>query len=87
MANVASPLTYLNNREYGLLPDFKSEFFKSRLNVAKNLYRRDLVCHFGCVNAIEFSSNGELLISGIYFLSFSIVIAVSPSLIYNVPIY
>ncbi|CAB3245620.1 unnamed protein product [Arctia plantaginis] len=64
MANVASPLTYLNKREYGLLPDFKSDLFKTRLNVAKNLYRRDLVCHFGCVNAIEFSSNGELLVSG-----------------------
>ncbi|XP_075982813.1 DDB1- and CUL4-associated factor 5 [Anticarsia gemmatalis] len=64
MANIASPITYLNKREYGLLPNLKSEFFKKRLDAAKNLYRRDLVCHFGCVNAIEFSSNGELLVSG-----------------------
>ncbi|XP_060805349.1 DDB1- and CUL4-associated factor 5 [Amyelois transitella] len=64
MANAANPLPYLNKREYGLLLDFKSHLFNKRLNAAKNLYRRDLVCHFGCVNAIEFSSNGELLVSG-----------------------
>ncbi|XP_063895753.1 DDB1- and CUL4-associated factor 5 isoform X2 [Helicoverpa armigera] len=63
MANIANPLSYLNRREYGLLPDIKSQFFNKRLNAAKNLYRRELVCHFGCVNAIEFSSNGELLVS------------------------
>ncbi|CAH2045158.1 unnamed protein product, partial [Iphiclides podalirius] len=64
MANVANPLPYLTKREYGLIPDLKSQLFNKRLNAAKNLYRRDLVCHFGCVNAIEFSSNGELLVSG-----------------------
>ncbi|KAJ8714122.1 hypothetical protein PYW08_007742 [Mythimna loreyi] len=64
MANIANPISYLNRREYGLLPDIKSQFFNKRLNAAKNLYRRELVCHFGCVNAIEFSSNGELLVSG-----------------------
>ncbi|XP_068618967.1 uncharacterized protein [Battus philenor] len=64
MANIANPLPYLTKREYGLIPDIKSQLFSKRLNAAKNLYRRDLVCHFGCVNAIEFSSNGELLVSG-----------------------
>uniref|UniRef100_A0A2A4JBV0 Uncharacterized protein n=1 Tax=Heliothis virescens TaxID=7102 RepID=A0A2A4JBV0_HELVI len=64
MANIANPVSYLNRREYGLIPDIKSQFFNKRLNAAKNLYRRELVCHFGCVNAIEFSSNGELLVSG-----------------------
>ncbi|XP_026314995.1 DDB1- and CUL4-associated factor 5 isoform X2 [Hyposmocoma kahamanoa] len=64
MANIASPLPYLTKREIGALPGLKSQFFNKRLNAARNLYRRDLVCHFGCVNAIEFSSNGELLVSG-----------------------
>ncbi|CAK1583761.1 unnamed protein product [Parnassius mnemosyne] len=64
MANIANPLPYLTKREYGLIPNIKSQLFNKRLNAAKNLYRRDLVCHFGCVNAIEFSSNGELLVSG-----------------------
>lgn len=66
MANKASPLPYLTKREIGALPGLKSQFFNKRLNAAKNLYRRDLVCHFGCVNAIEFSSNGELLVSGTF---------------------
>lgn len=66
MANMANPLPYLTKREYGLLPNLKTQLFENRLNAAKNLYRRDLMCHFGCVNAIEFSSNGELLVSGIF---------------------
>lgn len=66
MANIASPLPYLQKRECGILPDLKSQLFNNRLNAAKNLFRRDLVCHFGCVNAIEFSNNGELLVSGNY---------------------
>ncbi|KPI92221.1 DDB1- and CUL4-associated factor 5 [Papilio xuthus] len=64
MANIANPLPYITKREYGLITDVQSQLFSKRLNAAKNLYRRDLVCHFGCVNAIEFSSNGELLVSG-----------------------
>lgn len=64
MANIANPITYINKRQYGLLSNIKTELFVRRLNAAKNLYRKDLVCHFGCVNAIEFSCNGELLISG-----------------------
>lgn len=71
MANIANPLPYLTKREYGLIPDIKSQLFGKRLNAAKNLYRRELVCHFGCVNAIEFSSNGELLVSGKYILYFN----------------
>lgn len=66
MANIISPVPYLTRRELGLVPDIKSHFFNNRLNAARNLYRRDLVCHYGCVNAIEFSNNGELLVSGIF---------------------
>lgn len=68
MANISSPITYLNKREYGL-SEVKSQLFTNRLNAAKNLYRKDLVCHFGCVNAIEFSKNGELLVSGNKFIN------------------
>lgn len=64
MANIASPFTYITKREYGFLHNLKAQLFNKRLDAAKNLYRRDLVCHFGCVNAIEFSGNGELLVSG-----------------------
>ncbi|CAH2245079.1 jg15917 [Pararge aegeria aegeria] len=64
MANLSNPLPYITKRECGLLYDLRAEIFNKRLFAAKNLYRRDLVCHFGCVNAIEFSANGELLVSG-----------------------
>lgn len=29
------------------------------------LYKRNLIAHFGCVNAIEFSNNGQFLVSGV----------------------
>ncbi|KFO37756.1 Thrombopoietin receptor [Fukomys damarensis] len=35
------------------------------LRVCRNLYKKDLLGHFGCVNAIEFSNNGgQWLVSG-----------------------
>ena len=38
---------------------------RDRLGRAKNLYRKDLKAHFGCVNAIEFSNDGgEWMTSG-----------------------
>ncbi|KAF8770636.1 DDB1- and CUL4-associated factor 5 like protein [Argiope bruennichi] len=35
-----------------------------RLDFSKCLYSKDLFAHYGCVNAIEFSNNGEWLVSG-----------------------
>lgn len=43
---------------------FQSNLFKDRLSMSKNLFKKDLVAHFGCVNAIEFSEEGDWLISG-----------------------
>ena len=37
---------------------------RRRLTSAHSLYRRDLVGHFGCVNAVEFSPCGTTLASG-----------------------
>ncbi|KRT85832.1 WD40 domain-containing protein, partial [Oryctes borbonicus] len=42
----------------------KNKLFKERLKQAKNLFRKDLLAHYGCVNAIEFSEGGDLLVSG-----------------------
>ncbi|KAK7079703.1 DDB1- and CUL4-associated factor 5 [Halocaridina rubra] len=39
-------------------------FLSRRLNTSRNLYRKDLYAHYGCVNAIEFSNEGNLLVSG-----------------------
>ncbi|XP_045605789.1 dentin sialophosphoprotein isoform X2 [Procambarus clarkii] len=41
-----------------------SSFLSRRLDTSKNLYRKDLYAHYGCVNAIEFSREGDLLVSG-----------------------
>ncbi|XP_076318267.1 DDB1- and CUL4-associated factor 5-like [Tachypleus tridentatus] len=37
---------------------------RQRFATASNLYTRDLFAHYGCVNAIEFSHDGEWLASG-----------------------
>lgn len=30
------------------------------------LFKRDLVAHYGCVNAVEFSNDGQYLVSGVF---------------------
>ncbi|XP_077416234.1 DDB1- and CUL4-associated factor 5 [Vanacampus margaritifer] len=43
----------------------KDEFQRRRLAGCTSLYKKDMLGHFGCVNAIEFSNNGgEWLVSG-----------------------
>lgn len=55
----------LNQRQTGdNIIYFREHLYRERLGYAKNLYKRDLVSHFGCVNAIEFSNDGNLLVSG-----------------------
>lgn len=55
-------------RQSGSLPsdnfNFQTRLFKNRLGIARNLYKKDLVNHYGCVNAIEFSEDGNWLVSG-----------------------
>ena len=41
-------------------------FCRERFEKCKSLYRKDLFGHFGCVNAVEFSSDGQWLVSGMY---------------------
>lgn len=60
-----NPIQHLLQRQLGNnVPGFRRRLYRERLNVARNLYRRDLMAHYGCVNAIEFSDEGELLVSG-----------------------
>lgn len=67
----ANPIIHLLNRQIGNNIDyFRRNLFRERLASARNLYRKNLVSHYGCVNAIEFSSVGDLLISGILFECF-----------------
>ena len=44
--------------------NIKLRILSDRLSISKNLFKRDLVSHYGCINAIEFSREGNWLISG-----------------------
>lgn len=59
-----NPINYIIKRQYSTSVYIKNELFNKRLASARNLFRKDLLSHYGCVNAIEFSNEGELLISG-----------------------
>ncbi|XP_044263338.1 DDB1- and CUL4-associated factor 5 isoform X2 [Tribolium madens] len=59
-----NPLRHIVERQYKDNVFIKNKIFKERLAKARNLYRKDLLAHYGCVNAIEFSAEGDLLVSG-----------------------
>ncbi|XP_076013855.1 DDB1- and CUL4-associated factor 5 [Genypterus blacodes] len=60
-----STVGFLSRRELTGQPLMKDEFQRRRLAGCTNLFRKDMLGHFGCVNAIEFSNNGgEWLVSG-----------------------
>ena len=60
----------LRGREiYGTsLHQYKQEAIGHRLAHSQSLMKKDLRGHFGCVNAIEFSSNGKFIASGNHIL-------------------
>lgn len=61
----SNSVSHLIGRQFGNnVHNFRPNLFRERLGVAKNLYHTNLVSHFGCVNAIEFSNDGDLLVSG-----------------------
>ncbi|XP_060521769.1 DDB1- and CUL4-associated factor 5 isoform X2 [Cylas formicarius] len=62
--SVLNPLKYVVDRQYDDTLLIKNRIFSERLSRARNFYRKDLFAHYGCVNAIEFSAEGELLVSG-----------------------
>ena len=41
-----------------------ADLMDDRLESASYLYNRDLRAHYGCINAIEFSPSGSLMVSG-----------------------
>ncbi|XP_067119886.1 DDB1- and CUL4-associated factor 5-like [Centruroides vittatus] len=55
---------YLSKQQYSGDSSLCIQMMRHRLLNAKSLYRKDLFAHYGCVNAIEFSANGEWLVSG-----------------------
>ncbi|XP_062326392.1 DDB1- and CUL4-associated factor 5 [Osmerus eperlanus] len=60
-----SSLGFLSQRKITGHPLMKEEFQRLRLAGCTSLFKKDMLGHFGCVNAIEFSNNGgEYLVSG-----------------------
>ncbi|KAG1701319.1 DDB1- and CUL4-associated factor 5 [Nymphon striatum] len=49
---------------YSLNSGNTKHFMRDILDSSKNLYQKDLFAHYGCVNAVEFSPNGDFLASG-----------------------
>ncbi|GCC46854.1 hypothetical protein chiPu_0030801, partial [Chiloscyllium punctatum] len=59
-----SLLSFLGRRAVTGDRFLREAFQRQRLSACRNLFKKDLLGHFGCVNAIEFSSGaGELLVS------------------------
>lgn len=59
-----NPLGYLPGRQIDDRVDWCRRLLDNRLAHSQNFFRKDLYSHFGCINAIEFSSQGDLLVSG-----------------------
>lgn len=58
----------LFNREIEKKSDSCDRIISDLLNRKTEIfYRKDLVAHYGCVNAVEFSNNGQFLVSGVFF--------------------
>lgn len=59
-----SALSYVLARQIDDKIDYCRGLINARFENSENLYRKDLLSHYGCVNAIEFSNQGDLLVSG-----------------------
>ncbi|CAM4578112.1 DDB1- and CUL4-associated factor 5 [Caretta caretta] len=63
--SMRSVVGFLSQRGLQGDPLLTQDFQRRRLRGCRNLYKKDLLGHFGCVNAIEFSNNGgQWLVSG-----------------------
>ncbi|KAJ6667245.1 hypothetical protein lerEdw1_017223 [Lerista edwardsae] len=63
--DMRSVVGFLSQRGLQGDPLLTQDFQRRRLRGCRNLYKKDLLGHFGCVNAIEFSNNGgQWLVSG-----------------------
>ncbi|KTF80312.1 hypothetical protein cypCar_00039663 [Cyprinus carpio] len=63
--SMRSAVGFLSRRTIVGQPQLKEDFQRRRLAGCSSLYKKDMLGHFGCVNAIEFSNNGgQWLVSG-----------------------
>ena len=61
MSNI---LDLIHKRQSGTRTRVEDIFIRGKWMNDKNLYKKDLLSHFGCVNAVEFSDDGDLMVSG-----------------------
>jgi len=54
----------MDSTSFGQNLNFPRKFCRERFTKCKSLYRKDLLGHFGCVNAVDFSRDGQWLVSG-----------------------
>jgi len=59
-----SVLEFLWRREQGSALRLQERFLRDRWRNAGEIYKKDLLAHYGCVNALEFSQDGDLMVSG-----------------------
>lgn len=63
----------MNSTSYVLKSDLPGDkrlfkkFGRERFNCSRNLYRKDILSHYACVNSISFSRDGEMFVSGMFF--------------------
>ncbi|XP_039283039.1 DDB1- and CUL4-associated factor 5 [Nilaparvata lugens] len=62
------PSTFIDNL---LKREYRDDYYKlnakivnDRFRNAKNFFNKDLISHYGCVNAVEFLNGGQFLVSG-----------------------
>lgn len=60
----SNPLSCVLTRQINDNVNYCKRLVNSRLETSDNMYRKDLLSHYGCVNAIEFSKQGDLIVSG-----------------------
>lgn len=63
-AGFMTGIHYLNHQQYIGGNIGGMQMINRRLQFGKSLYSKDLYAHYGCVNAVEFSNDGEWLVSG-----------------------
>ncbi|XP_015120228.1 DDB1- and CUL4-associated factor 5 [Diachasma alloeum] len=60
----SNPISCFLSRQVEDRVDYCKRLVDERLDKSKNLFRKDLLSHYGCVNAIEFLKDGDLIVSG-----------------------
>lgn len=69
-----NPCKILFNRETDKNSDSCNRIISDLLSRKTEIfYRKDLVAHYGCVNAVEFSNNGQFLVSGVFLCPLDVI--------------